>query len=273
MKKIKAIVLQKYQGKTVNFSATARIATKQDHADFVVLQSAVHEAMPEKSLYVPSTAEELLLDVTKHCSIGVWVNNQTIAAFLPQAAKEKLSQTGETLIAYLTMRYDGATDHNYANYFEVSKEELPYWANLDSVLVRPEYRGNQLQQQLMELAIAWRDPKIIGVGCTISPENEHSLTNAQAMGLTIHSRRVMYGKHDRYLLQKRLFPLPGKYRHFKGNEYSVLELARHSETLAPMVVYQALYGEKGIWVRPAEMWFEWVEKPEYQGPRFVYLTE
>lgn len=43
---------------------------------------------------------------------------------------------------------------------------------------------------------------------------------------------------------------PGKWRHFKGNEYRVLSVARHSETLAPMVVYQALYGEQGVWVRP-----------------------
>ena len=49
---------------------------------------------------------------------------------------------------------------------------------------------------------------------------------------------------------------PGKYRHFKGNEYEVIGIARHSETLAPMVVYRALYGAGGIWVRPAEMWNE-----------------
>ena len=47
---------------------------------------------------------------------------------------------------------------------------------------------------------------------------------------------------------------PGRYRHFKGKEYRVLYTARHSETLEPMVVYQALYGERGIWVRPAAMW-------------------
>ena len=43
---------------------------------------------------------------------------------------------------------------------------------------------------------------------------------------------------------------PGRYRHFKGNEYRLIALARHSETLEPMVVYQALYGERGLWVRP-----------------------
>ena len=66
---------------------------------------------------------------------------------------------------------------------------------------------------------------------------------------------------------------PGRYRHFKGNEYELLGVARHSETLEPMVVYRALYGERGLWVRPAAMWNEWVERDGYRGPRFVYLGE
>lgn len=61
---------------------------------------------------------------------------------------------------------------------------------------------------------------------------------------------------------------PGIYRHFKGNFYEVLFMAKHSETQEPMVVYKALYGEHGIWVRPAAMWYEHVEKNGYSGPRF-----
>ena len=52
----------------------------------------------------------------------------------------------------------------------------------------------------------------------------------------------------------------GKYRHFKGKEYEVIAIARHSETEEAMVVYQALYGDHGIWVRPASMWNETVER-------------
>ena len=66
---------------------------------------------------------------------------------------------------------------------------------------------------------------------------------------------------------------PGRSRHFTGNEYQLLYMARHSETLEPMVVYQALYGERGIWVRPAAMWNEIVERDGYQGPRFTYIGE
>lgn len=54
-------------------------------------------------------------------------------------------------------------------------------------------------------------------------------------------------------------PAPGLYRHYKGGDYEVVGLARHSETLEPMVVYRALYGEGGLWVRPAGMWNETVE--------------
>ena len=65
----------------------------------------------------------------------------------------------------------------------------------------------------------------------------------------------------------------GFYRHFKGNRYRLLYVAKHSETLEPMVVYQALYGEQGIWVRPASMWNEHVERPDYSGPRFRFEQE
>nr|WP_313569155.1 DUF1653 domain-containing protein [Acetoanaerobium noterae] len=50
-----------------------------------------------------------------------------------------------------------------------------------------------------------------------------------------------------------------KYRHFKGNEYLVMHIAKHSETLEELVVYQALYGEMGVWVRPLDMFLEQVE--------------
>lgn len=67
--------------------------------------------------------------------------------------------------------------------------------------------------------------------------------------------------------------LPGKYRHFKGNEYQVLYLARHSETMEEMVVYRALYGEQGIWVRPARMWNETVERDGKTYPRFTKIED
>lgn len=63
----------------------------------------------------------------------------------------------------------------------------------------------------------------------------------------------------------------GRYRHFKGNEYEVLHLASHSETLEQFVVYRALYGEGGVWVRPLSMWFETITRDGKTMQRFTYI--
>ena len=65
----------------------------------------------------------------------------------------------------------------------------------------------------------------------------------------------------------------GRYRHFKGNEYEVICIAKHSETQEDMVVYRALYDERGVWVRPASMWNETVERDGKTYKRFTYLGE
>lgn len=65
---------------------------------------------------------------------------------------------------------------------------------------------------------------------------------------------------------------PGLYRHYKGGTYKVLAMVRHSETLEPMVMYQALYGERGLWVRPAAMFCETVTVDQLVKPRFELLN-
>ena len=64
---------------------------------------------------------------------------------------------------------------------------------------------------------------------------------------------------------------PGRYRHFKGREYEVIGIARHSETEEPMVVYRPLYGDGGLWTRPAGMWNETVERDGRTCKRFEKL--
>lgn len=64
---------------------------------------------------------------------------------------------------------------------------------------------------------------------------------------------------------------PGRYRHFKGNEYEVIGVAKHSETHEELVVYRPLYGEGGLWVRPLAMFFDRVERDGYVGPRFAFV--
>ena len=66
---------------------------------------------------------------------------------------------------------------------------------------------------------------------------------------------------------------PGRYRHFKGKEYEVLGVARHSETEEELVVDRALYGNFGLWVRPVSMWNETVERDGKTFRRFTYIGE
>ena len=70
-----------------------------------------------------------------------------------------------------------------------------------------------------------------------------------------------------------VFVEPGIYQHYKGNYYQVLDMARHSETLEPMVIYQALYGDFGIWVRPAGMFTEQVMIDNQEIQRFKRIVE
>ncbi len=65
----------------------------------------------------------------------------------------------------------------------------------------------------------------------------------------------------------------GKYRHFKGNLYQLIEVAHHSETQEPMAVYRALYGEQGLWVRPLSMFLETIQRDGEILQRFQYVEE
>ena len=65
----------------------------------------------------------------------------------------------------------------------------------------------------------------------------------------------------------------GVYRHYKGNRYRVVDEAKHSETLEALVVYQALYGERGLWVRPKAMFLEMVRVDGREVPRFAYVGD
>jgi hypothetical protein len=79
------------------------------------------------------------------------------------------------------------------------------------------------------------------------------------------------------MLEEYLPPLiitpPGRYRHYKGGLYDVVDTVRHSETCEPMTLYRALYGENGLWVRPAAMFLETVTIDGVVQPRFTRIGE
>lgn len=66
---------------------------------------------------------------------------------------------------------------------------------------------------------------------------------------------------------------PGRYRHYKGSDYQVIDVARHSETEELLVVYRTLYGDFDLWVRPLEMFTEEVEVEGKTLPRFTFVSE
>ena len=111
---------------------------------------------------------------------------------------------GGRLGAYFILRYCGQDAHNYAAFMGIPREEWDGWANADSAIVHPDYRGNGLQRKLLEVALTLLRPGIVGIGATVSPENQYSLNNALASGFEIVCRREMYGGYDRYLLAKAL---------------------------------------------------------------------
>jgi hypothetical protein len=67
-------------------------------------------------------------------------------------------------------------------------------------------------------------------------------------------------------------PQPGRYRHYKGNEYLVLDVARHTETEEELVVYRQLYGNGALWVRPRAMFIEEIEHQGVRQPRFAFVA-
>lgn len=98
----------------------------------------------------------------------------------------------------------------------------------------------------------------------------------------IHSQEWLWRQLSSFSVWRRVYPIllveslriripRGVYRHYKGKCYKLLDLGLHSETEEPMVIYQALYGNHDIWVRPAQMWFQTVQTPDGPRQRFTLV--
>ena len=178
------ILLHKVCGRPASRTMTLRAAGPEDAAAFYALQNEVRAAMPHPEQFVPDTLENIARYLKEDLCIGGWV--------------------GGRLGAYFILRYCGHSEHNYAAFMGIPEAEWECWANADSVIVHPDWRGNGLQRILLEDALPLLRPGIVGIGATVSPGNPYSLNNAKASGFEIVSRREMYGGHDRYLLAKHL---------------------------------------------------------------------
>lgn len=178
------LLLNKVCGQPAALLVAVRRCGPADAAAFFALQNEVRAAMPHPEQFVPDTQENITAYLAHDLCLGVF--------------------DGERLGAYFILRYCGQSEHNYAAFLGIPQAEWDHWANADSAVVHPDWRGNGLQRKLLEAALPLLRPGIVGIGATVSPENQYSLNNALACGFVIADRREMYGGYDRYLLKKML---------------------------------------------------------------------
>ena len=178
------LLLNKVCGQPAALPVAVRRCGPADAAAVYALQNEVRAAMPHPEQFVPDTRENITAYLAHDLCLGVF--------------------DGERLGAYFILRYCGQSEHNYAAFLGIPQAEWDHWANADSAVVHPDWRGNGLQRKLLEAALPLLRAGIVGIGATVSPENQYSLRNALACGFTIAARREMYGGYDRYLLEKRI---------------------------------------------------------------------
>ena len=178
------LILQKVCGRPARLPIRLRRCGPADAAAFFALQNEVRAAMPHPEQFVPDTLENITAYLREDLCIGAY--------------------DGERLGAYFILRYCGRSTHNYAAFLGVPREEWEHWANADSAVVHPDWRGNGLQRKLLEAGAAPCPARASWHRGHRQPENQYSLNNALACGFVIADRREMYGGYDRYLLKKML---------------------------------------------------------------------
>ena len=147
-------------------------------------------------------------------------------------------------------------DSGFANLKETEAGEF----YLDSVGVLPEYRGRGIASLLFEAQCqraASLGHKVAGL--IVDEDKPKAEALYTRLGFRYIDEKDFFGHKMKHMV-KQLNMTGQYYRHFKGNIYKVLHIAKHSETLEDMVVYQAMYGERSIWVRPKEMFDESIER-------------
>ena len=143
---------------------------------------------------------------------------------------------------------------------------------LDSVGVLPEYRGRGIASRIIEAQCeraATLGHKVAGLIVDIDKPQVEALYSR--LGFMYLNDKDFFGHPMKHMV-KQLDMTDKYYRHFKGNVYRVLHIAKHSETLEEMVVYQAMYGERDIWVRPKTMFEEVIERDGKTFRRFSPIS-
>ena len=147
--------LQKVCGKPARQAVTLRRCTPAEAPAVFALQNEVRAAMPHPEQFVPDTLENIVDYLRTGVCIGAW-------------------QQGR-LGAYLILRLCGQSNENYAAFLGVPQAQWRHWANADSAVVHPDWRGNGLQRAMLQAALPLLPPQITHLGATVSPDNSYSL--------------------------------------------------------------------------------------------------
>lgn len=177
------ILITRFQKRPSSRLLFPRFCSLYDLKKIADLQKNIYDLLPDTQLFVLTREEEWLPLLTAPSRvIGLW--------------------DGDTLAAYGIYLQCGYTPQNYAWKIGVPSEEVPFWANMDTVVVAPDYRGNRLEHSLILQMEKLCDSSIHGFCCTVSPDNQYSLHNVQEAGYEIAGHRKMYGGFDRLILKK-----------------------------------------------------------------------
>lgn len=179
-----ALSIQKYKGRPCARTLAVRPGRAEDIPALLNLVQAVLDALPDPRLFVPTDAAGLRWQMEEGLLLVLW--------------------DGDVPAAYVSAEYPGQDPRNYGHDLGVPAGELEAWANLDTTVVHPDYRGNGLQQRMIRLAEQALRPGIRGIACTVSPHNPHSLANVLACGYTEACRKEKYGGYLRVVLKKEL---------------------------------------------------------------------
>ncbi len=186
---LKDITIKKNEkGVTVKGSVTVRICTAADLDEMMALQEIVCLAIENQDIFVATDRKE---------NAGYFdAPNFVIGCF-----------DGEKMIAYSTLVMPGKGPGNYGWDLDWPLEKILSCAKLDTIVVHPDYRGNQLQQKLIALTVelAGENHDIKYLLATVSPYNKYSLHNVQTMGFEILMKKLKYGGKERFILCRTLF--------------------------------------------------------------------
>lgn len=252
--------------------------------DVIIRQARKEEASQIAELFMLAWPVDEILE-----SNGLTCEQLHISITLIAANEETIYSYENTIVAEINGKvagamcaYDGADyrrlkqpivdalgpDCGFAKMKETEAGEF----YLDSVGVLPEYRGRGIASRIIDAQCeraASLGHKVAGLIVDIDKPQVEALYSR--LGFTYLDDKDFFGHTMKHMVRQ--LDMTGKYyRHFKGNVYRVLHIAKHSETLEEMVVYQAMYGERGIWVRPKTMFEEVIERDGKVFRRFEPIS-